>query len=204
MPKTTPQTTASGVVFTEVTLTAAQELLTESYGSVWIGPSGEESSGEAVARHLGAAVALLDKDGWSRIHTYNYNRAKSSGADADLADDESMTVKQMLRALLRFVRNEIESDIDLGPRRSLSTALRHVGEDGAHGDTDTAVVAGYVLDRLIQAHTGSASTTATVTKTAAKASPAEPTTTITEATEPTRHRPLSRSRRVRWSTPRRS
>ncbi|MEU6503881.1 hypothetical protein ABZ895_30545 [Streptomyces californicus] len=162
MPKTTPQTTASGVVFTEATLTAAQELLTESYGSVWIGPSGEESSGEAVARHLEAAVALLDKDGWSRIQTYNYNRAQSSGsADADLADDESMTVKQMLRALLRFVRNEIESDIDLDPRRSLSTALRHVGEDGAHGDTDTAVVADYVLDRLIQAHTGSASARAT-------------------------------------------
>ncbi|MEU5449972.1 hypothetical protein [Streptomyces californicus] len=155
MPKTTPQTTASGVVFTGATLTAAQELLAESYGSVWIGPSGEESSGEAVARHLEAAVALLDKDGWSRIHTYNYNRATSSGVDADLADDESMTVKQMLRALLRFVRTE--SDIALDPRRSLSTALRHVGEDGGHGDTDTAVVAGYVLDRLIQAHTGSAS-----------------------------------------------
>ncbi|MEU3720771.1 DUF6197 family protein [Streptomyces californicus] len=154
MPKTTPQTTASGVVFTGATLTAAQELLAESYGSVWIGPSGEESSGEAVARHLEAAVALLDKDGWSRIHTYTRIQS-SGGVDADLADDESMTVKQMLRALLRFVRTE--SDIDLGPRRTLSTALRHVGEDGAHGDTDTAVVAGYVLDRLIQAHTGFAS-----------------------------------------------
>ncbi|WP_031057258.1 DUF6197 family protein [Streptomyces sp. NRRL F-5702] len=153
-----PNTTPAPVVFTEATLTAAQELLAESYGSVWIGPSGEESSGEAVARHLEAAVALLDKDGWIRIHTYN--RTQSS-ADADLADDESMTVKQMLRALIRFVRNEIESDIDLDPRRPLPTALRHVGEDGAHGDTDTAVVAGYVLDRLIQAHTGSASARAT-------------------------------------------
>ncbi|MFJ6493500.1 hypothetical protein [Streptomyces californicus] len=160
MPKTKPQTTASGVVFTEATLTAAQELLTESYGSVWTGPSGEESSGEAVARHLEAAVALLDKDGWSRIHTYTRTQS-SGGTDADLADDESMTVKQMLRALLRFFRTEIESDIDLDPRRTLSTALRHVGEDGGHGDTDTAVVAGYVLDRLIQAHTGSPSARAT-------------------------------------------
>ncbi|MFI9019442.1 hypothetical protein ACIGZI_36040 [Streptomyces griseus] len=161
MPKTTPKTTITPrVVFTEATLTAAQELLAESYGSVWTGPSGEESSGEAVARHLEATVVLLDTDGWRRFHTYNRDRA-SGGAAADLADDESLTVKEMLRALLRVVCNEIEDDIDLDPRRTLPTALRHVGEDGVDGDTDTAVVAGYVLDRLIQAHTGSNSARAT-------------------------------------------
>ncbi|MFF0199057.1 hypothetical protein ACFYT5_39775 [Streptomyces anulatus] len=161
MPKTTntPATPATAV-FALATLQKAQEIVVESYLSVWTGPSGEESSGEAVARHLEATVALLDKDGWSRVHTYNRDRA-SGGADVDLADDESMTVKEMLRALLRVVRNEIEGDIDLDPQRTLSTALRHVGEDGVHADTDTAVVAGHVLDRLIQAHTGSASARAT-------------------------------------------
>ncbi|MFD6479330.1 hypothetical protein ACFWEH_38125 [Streptomyces anulatus] len=158
MPKTT--NTPATAVFALTTLQKAQELVVESYLSVWTGPSGEESSGEAVARHLEATVTLLDKDGWSRVHTYNRDRA-SGGADADLADDESMTVKQMLRALLRVVRNEIEGDIDLDPRRTLSTALRHVGEDGAHGDPDTAHVASSVLDRLIQAHTGSANARAT-------------------------------------------
>jgi hypothetical protein len=150
MPKTT---TTSAAVFTDATLCRAQEITADSYLPVWIGPSGEESSGEAVARHLEATVALLDKDGW--IRAYNYSRGWASGAD--LADDDSMTVKAMLRALLRFVRDESDND----PQRTLSTALRHVGEDGRHGDTDTASVAGYVLDRLIQAHTGSDSARAT-------------------------------------------
>ncbi|HWU08855.1 MAG TPA: hypothetical protein VN520_21145 [Streptomyces sp.] len=156
MPKTTPKTTTSPAApFTDATLRTAQELVVDSYGSVWTGPSGEESSGEAVARHLDATVTLLDKDGWSRVHTYNRDRDQSS--EANPADDESMTVKQMVRALLRF----IHEDIDLDPRRTLDTALRHVGENGVDGDTDTDRVAGYVLDRLIQAHTGSPSARAT-------------------------------------------
>ncbi|MGX1540873.1 DUF6197 family protein, partial [Streptomyces diastaticus] len=143
MPKTTTTPVAE---FTDATLNRAAELAADGYQSVWTGPSGEQSSGEAVARHLEATVALLDKDGW--IRAYNYSRDWSNGAD--LADDDSMTVKAMLRALLRFVRDET----DHSPQRTLPTALRHVGEEGEHGDTDTAYVAGSVLDRLIQAHTG--------------------------------------------------
>ncbi|MEU3706909.1 hypothetical protein AB0E82_31980 [Streptomyces anulatus] len=153
MPKTTK--TPAVTVFTEATLRAAQELLTKSYASVWTGPSGEESSGEAVARHLEATVTLLDKDGWSRVHTYY--RDQDQPSEPNPADDESMTMKQMVRALLRFIHD----DIDLDPRRTLSTALRHVGEYGVHGDPDTAHVAGTVLDRLIQTHTGSAAARAT-------------------------------------------
>lgn len=153
-----PETTTPAAVFTVATLHRAQELTTDSYLPVWIGPSGEESTGEAVARHLEAAVALLDTDGWIRAHTYT--RDRSSGADLPL-DDDSMTVKQMVRAVLRFIRAEIDSDRGTDRQRTLFTALRHVGEDGVHGDTDTAVVAGCVLDRLIQAHTGSASARAT-------------------------------------------
>ena len=153
MPKTTNTSTAAAAMFTDETLSKANELAADSYRPVWIGPSGEESSGEAVARHLEATITLLDKDGWIRVH--NYSRDWSSGAD--LADDDSMTVKAMVRALLRFVRDESDND----PQRTLSTALRHVGEDGEHGDTDTASVASYVLDRLIQAHTGADSARAT-------------------------------------------
>ncbi|MFF3505388.1 hypothetical protein [Streptomyces sp. NPDC003247] len=145
MPKTTnaPFTT----VFTDATLRKAQERTADSYRSVWIGPSGEESSGEAVARHLEATIALLDKDGWVRA----YNHGKDWSTGVDLADDDSMTVKAMVRALVRFVRDESGTD----PQRTLYTALRHVGEDGGHGDTDTAYVAGCVLDLVVQAHTGS-------------------------------------------------
>ena len=148
MPKTTITPVTPAAVFTDATLRKAEEITADSYLPVWIGPSGEESSGEAVARHLEATIALLEKDGW--IRAYNYNRDRSSGAD--LADDDSMTVKAMLRALIRFVRDESGT---AAPQRTLATALRHVGEDGIHGDTDTAIVAGYVLDRVIQAHTGS-------------------------------------------------
>ncbi|MFJ9855279.1 hypothetical protein [Streptomyces sp. NPDC101150] len=150
---TPAEPTTAAVVFTNETVHRAADLAADAYRPVWTGPSGEESSGEAVARHLEAAIALLDKDGW--VRTYNYGKDWSNGAD--LADDDSMTVKAMVRALLRFVRDESGTD----PQRTLSTALRHVGEDGGHGDTDTAYAAGFVLDLVIQAHTGSDSARAT-------------------------------------------
>ncbi|MFF3975071.1 hypothetical protein ACFYZ6_35190 [Streptomyces rubiginosohelvolus] len=159
MPKTT---TSPATPFTDATLRKAQELLAQSYGSVWTGPSGEESSGEAVARHLEATIALLDKDGWSRVTTYFLDQGQDQGRTIDVNPaDESLTVKQMIRAVLRFLHDDIGLDLD--PRRTLDAALRHVAEDDAHGDTDTdtATVAGYVLDRLIQAHTGSPSARAT-------------------------------------------
>ncbi|MDJ1645161.1 DUF6197 family protein [Streptomyces pakalii] len=158
MPKTT---TSPAATFTDAVLHKAQELLAQSYGSVWTGPSGEESSGEAVARHLEATAALLDEDGWSRVTTYYRDQDKDRTGDANPADDESLTVKQMIRAVLRFLHDDIGLDLD--PRRTLDTALRHVGEDDALGgtDTDTGIVAGHVLDRLIQALTGSASARAT-------------------------------------------
>ncbi|MGW5497738.1 DUF6197 family protein [Streptomyces olivaceoviridis] len=146
----------STVVFTDATLAKAADIVAASYLSVWTGPSGEESTGESVARHLEATSALLEQDGWIRV--YDYSRDWSTGG-VDVADDDSMTVKDMLRALLRFVHDESESGT--GGQRTMSTALRHVGEDGSHGDTDTAFVAGCVLDRVIQAHTGSEAARAT-------------------------------------------
>ncbi|MGW7341219.1 DUF6197 family protein [Streptomyces sp. NPDC054808] len=141
----------AATLFTDETLRSAAKLADSSYQPLWIGPSGEESSGEEVARHLEATIALLDKDGWIRAHNY------SRPAGVDLADDDSMSVKDMLRMLLRFIREESGTD----PQRPLFSALRHVGEVGEAGDTDTASVAGHVLDHVIQAHTGTDSARAT-------------------------------------------
>ncbi|MFF5893839.1 hypothetical protein ACFY72_34485 [Streptomyces globisporus] len=145
MPKTTPTPAA---VFTEATLHKAAQ--NPEVG--WTGPSGEESSGESVARHLEATAALLDKDGWSRVYT-PYFRDGDQTSGTSPADDESLTVKQMVRALLRFIHDD--TDVDL--RRTLSCALWHVGGDTGPGDSDTALVADRVLDRLVQTHTGTAS-----------------------------------------------
>jgi len=152
-PAQTASTSTSTVVFTDATLAKAAELAADSYLPVWTGPSGEESTGESVARHLEATSVLLEKDGWIRV--YDYSQDWSTGGVDVPADDDSMTVKEMLRVLLRFIRDESESGSGARPQRTLSAALRHVGEDGSHGDTDTAVVAGWVLNRVIQAHTGS-------------------------------------------------
>jgi uncharacterized protein involved in high-affinity Fe2+ transport len=78
MPETTT-TAPAAAVFSDVTLSKAAELAADSYQSLWIGPSGEESSGEAVACHLEATIALLDKDGW--IPAYNHGKDWSAGAD---------------------------------------------------------------------------------------------------------------------------
>ncbi|MET9694312.1 hypothetical protein ABZY81_38835 [Streptomyces sp. NPDC006514] len=153
MPKTTTAPTTAAV-FTDRTLSKAAELAADSYRPLWIGPSGEESFGEAVARHLEATSTFLDKDGW--IRTYDHSKDWSNGADL-AADDDSMTVKAMLKSLLRLIRDEIGTD----PQRTLSTALRHTGEAGAHGDTDTASIASDVLDLVIRAHTGSDTARAT-------------------------------------------
>ncbi|MFJ5142742.1 hypothetical protein [Streptomyces sp. NPDC088707] len=146
-------TTNTDVAFTNRTLTQAAGLIKDSFRPVWTGPSGEESTGEAVALHMEATIALLDKDGW--IPTYNHGTDWSRGAD--LTTDDSMTAEDMLRLLLRLVRDEID-DV---PQRTLPTALRHVGEACEHGDTDTAHIALTVLDLLVQARTGSDTARAT-------------------------------------------
>ncbi len=56
----TTNTSIPAAVFTDETLSKAAGLAADFYRPVWIGQSGEESSGESVARHLEATVALLD------------------------------------------------------------------------------------------------------------------------------------------------
>ncbi|MGW2416042.1 DUF6197 family protein [Streptomyces tubercidicus] len=149
MPKKTitPAEPATAVVFTDETLRKAADLATDAFRPVWIGMSGEESSGDLVADHFEATVALLDKDGWIRT----YDTSKNWSNSADLADVDSMTEKAMLKSLLRLVRDELRTD----SLRTLSTALRHVGEGGGKGDSDTAYIASAVLDLVVRAHTGS-------------------------------------------------
>ncbi|MEU9321454.1 hypothetical protein [Streptomyces sp. NPDC048295] len=146
--------TPSSVVFTAETLRKAAELEADAYRPLWIGPSGEESTGEAVARHLDATLALLDKDGWDRVMHFGTDDSTSHIP----ADDDSMTVKAMLKALLRFIREDIASAKT--HRRTLFAALRHVGESD-DGDSDTRDIAGEALTLLIQAHTGSPTARAT-------------------------------------------
>jgi hypothetical protein len=150
-------TTAVVTAFTDDTLTAAAHLAANTYRPVWTGPSGETSTGEAVARHLEATIALLGQDGW--VRTYDYGKEWSANATkelAALAADDSTTVPDMLRALLRVLHDEAGTD----PRRTLSMALRHTGES-THGDPDTAAIGAEVLDLLIRAHTGTDTARAT-------------------------------------------
>lgn len=145
-------TPAPSPEFSDTTLSKAADLTVQSYRSVWTGPSGEESTGEAVARHLEATIALLNKDGWIRVQDFN-----ATPSLVDLPDDDSMTVKAMLRSLLHFVREESRTD----QRRTMYSALHIVGRGGRDGDTDTGTIAGEVLDLLVRALTGSDSARAT-------------------------------------------
>ncbi|MFF9212886.1 MULTISPECIES: hypothetical protein [unclassified Streptomyces] len=146
MTNTTLNTSDLTPVFPDDTLRRAADLAANPYRPLWTGASGEQSSGEAVARHLEATSALLERDGWIRA----YDHGKDWATGTHLGDDDSMSVKDMLRQLLHLIRDEIGT----APHRTLSTALRHVGEAGRDGDTDTAAVASEVLDLIIRAHTG--------------------------------------------------
>ncbi|TBO60231.1 hypothetical protein EYS09_07960 [Streptomyces kasugaensis] len=146
----TPATPAA-VVFTDETLRKAADRAAAAYRPVWIGRSGEQSSGEAVARHLEATLALLDKDGWVRTLDFSTMWSTSSPGLVDVT--ETTTVKTMLKSVIRFLKDEF-GDGDHDPSRDLFTALCHVGDSGAHGDSDTARIAGDVLDLVIRAHTG--------------------------------------------------
>ncbi|MFB7852915.1 hypothetical protein ACFC34_38685 [Streptomyces sp. NPDC056053] len=151
---TTTQDTSQSM-FTDGTLRTAAGLATDAYRPLWTGPSGEESTGEAVARHLDAARALLDRDGWERLYTAGANDLVSRIP----ATDESMTVDEMLRILLDIVRDDIASST-VTQQRTLFTALQHIGS-GDDGDSDTCYIAGEVLTLIVQALTGSPTARAT-------------------------------------------
>ncbi|MFF9638809.1 hypothetical protein ACF1D2_30045 [Streptomyces bacillaris] len=137
-------TAAPAVVITPEMLERASQLALDSYRPLWTGESGEQSTGEAVARHLDATIALLDKDGWTR--TWSWPTEPTGTLPA--TDDET-SVREMVRALLDYVREE-EGATARG--RTALTALGHIGGT-EHGDPDTRDIAQDVLNLLVQALT---------------------------------------------------
>ncbi|MFD9684086.1 hypothetical protein ACFWAD_29760 [Rhodococcus sp. NPDC059969] len=109
----------------------------------WIGWSGELVDGAAVARHLEAAAVLLERDGWVRQHV-------EDGPSPVPADEESLSVKEMVRQLLRVVREAIGVE----KQRTLVEALADV-KYSAVSDDDTWVVTTRVLDAVVRERTGS-------------------------------------------------
>ncbi|MFH8717348.1 DUF6197 family protein [Streptomyces zaomyceticus] len=136
--------TSSATVFTDEVLARAAELAQDAYQPVWTGPSGEEATGELVACHLEATIALLDKDGWIRNHHFFAPRTVSTQPPAI----ETMSTQAMVREVLLAVREENSTS-----QRTLSVALDHVMW-GEEGDTDTREGAFTVLNLVIRAHTG--------------------------------------------------
>ncbi|MET9097152.1 hypothetical protein ABZX72_34310 [Streptomyces cyaneofuscatus] len=143
---TTQTLTSSSVVITPEMLERAAGLARDAYRPLWTGTSGEQSTGEAVARHLDATIALLDQDGWTRTWSW------PTPTDNTLpATDDETSVREMVRTLLDYIREE-DSATARGPQRSALSALTHIGGT-EHGDPDTRDIAQGVLDLLVQALT---------------------------------------------------
>ncbi|MFJ3817780.1 hypothetical protein [Streptomyces sp. NPDC090056] len=136
-------TTITATVFTDEVLAQAAEGVKGSYTPVWTGASGEETTGESVARHLEAAAALLEADGWTRV----VHHGPETGVE--LPAIESMSTEDMLHEVLRAVREETAG---LAPR-TLAVALDHAAR-GETGDCDTRDVSYDVLSRVVRALTG--------------------------------------------------
>ncbi|WP_331735818.1 hypothetical protein OG333_37585 (plasmid) [Streptomyces anulatus] len=92
MPQTLTATTSSSVVITTEMLEKAAQLARDAYRPLWTGNSGEQSTGEAVARHLDATITLLDTDGWTR--TWSWPAAPDNVLPA--TDDETSVLVQAL------------------------------------------------------------------------------------------------------------
>lgn len=137
---TTTATPSPSVLITAAVMEQAATLAADLYRPLWIGSSGEESTGEAVARHLEAAADLLDETGWTRTWT----EASELGPIAVGASTETM-----LRQLLDYIREEDAPD---KPATAAAALGRIAGSE--HGDPDTRDIAQNVLDLLVQAATG--------------------------------------------------
>lgn len=137
---------ASSVVITPQMLEKAAQLARDSYTPLWTGNSGEQSTGEAVALHLDSTRALLDQDGWTRTWSW------PTPTDNTLpATDDETSVREMVRTLLDYIREE-DSATARGPQRTALNALGHIGGT-EHGDPDTRDIAQDILDLLVQALT---------------------------------------------------
>lgn len=123
------------------TLDVAAKLAAES-DTFWTGHSGEQATGEDTARHLDAVRELLERDGWVRHHG-------NDDPDVEFDDSDSASVKNMLRQIIRAIREFVGVD----KRRTLWVALMHVAASD-DGDDDTQLMAERSLDVILRARTG--------------------------------------------------
>ncbi|MFF4858614.1 hypothetical protein ACFY2N_27390 [Streptomyces rubiginosohelvolus] len=138
---TATATPSSSVLITAAVMGEAATLAADLYRPLWTGSSGEQSTGETVARHLEAAADLLDETGW--IRTW----AVGVGQLGEVEDGASTEV--MLRQLIDYIREE---DDPVKPVTAVTAVDRIAGTE--HGDGDTREIAQEVLNLLVQAVTG--------------------------------------------------
>lgn len=131
------QTITAGRSWTD-TIQAASALLADR-PDIWTGMSGETVTGVAVARHLDTVADLLARHGWVR----SYGDTDSDGVD--IADDESMTVKDMLRTVLRYLTEPGDQRLNFTDAMCKATAT---------SDFDTRDAAEKVLNVVLRARTG--------------------------------------------------
>lgn len=122
----------------------AAKIVADSYDpdATWRGLSGEGVSGEDAARHLEAALAMVQRHGWDTTR---------SGGDAepDLDGVDESSPVAMLRAVLRWLRQQTQP----GRVTEVWHALLAVAET-PDGDGDTYSVSDRCVDLVLRARLG--------------------------------------------------
>jgi hypothetical protein len=127
----------------DVTDRASEYAASEGF---WTGRSGEPVTGHGVSEYIEDVSTMLAVRGWAR----------NCPEDPQLSEvDESMSVKALLLAGLRFLRSAVAAP---GPM-TLTEAMYEVTHTS--GDTDTQTVADRVLNTMVCAYTGSPSAQST-------------------------------------------
>lgn len=117
----------------------------QRHADFWVGYSGETITGTETADFLHGLTTLLETRGWTS--------SAYKGDEPELpAPDESLSAKQLVLALWRYIRESM--DEDRGPL-TLRVAQFQVA------DQDAGSVAYRVLDALVAARTGTATAQAT-------------------------------------------
>lgn len=129
--------------------------LAEKDRRFWTGYSGETVTGEAVARHLEAAAALLTERGWSRTYDLTIESSIPRPEFPAFDDVETLTLKAIILRLIKFARDLYvhETSYKVTRRLTLSDSLIEA-DNGIHGDADTRRAADHVLAALLKANSG--------------------------------------------------